>query len=271
MLAVLDADADDVSRTYAPLSFFASGINGVGIVSPSQGAYWLGLLSQGSEITVNIIDPSLADILYDELENYWTGGTTSEFTSWGPSWELVSKPQFTAPGENVLAPYPLAMGRRWNIFGGTSSSAPLTAAVFALVGQARGTLDPKELSSVISSTSKPLTWFDGEAHLQMGPVPQQGAGMVQAHDASVAKTVLSATQLSFNDTDNFIATRSFSIRNTGNTTLVYTLGSRDALTVNTFAPGSSSVSRFPPPVTEAAAVLSFSDRFVALARQGTID
>lgn len=239
----------------------------MGIVSPSQGAHWLGLLSQGSEITVDIVDPTVADILYDELENSWTGGMTSEYTSWGPSWELVSKPQFTAPGANVLAPYPLAMGRRWNIFDGTSASAPLTAAVFALVGQARGTFDPKELSSVISSTSKPLTWFDGETHSQMGPVPQQGAGMVQAHDASVTKTVLSVTQLSFNDTENFVATQSFSIRNTGNATLVYSLGSRDALTVNTFAPGSSSVSRFPPPVSEAAAVLSFSERFVALTRQ----
>lgn len=229
-------------------------------MSPSQGARWIDLLSQGLKIAVNIVNPDVADIFYDEMENYWTGGTTSVYTSWGPSWELVSKPQFTAPGANVLAPYPLAMGQRWNIFGGTSSSAPLTAAIFALVAQARGTLDPEELSSVISSTSNPLAWFNGSSHTQLGPVPQQGAGMIQAHDAATAKTVLSVTQLSFNDTDNFIATKSFSIRNTGETPLRYTLGSKDALTVNTFESGSSSVSRFPPPVTEAAADVSFSNR-----------
>ncbi|KAF6786177.1 subtilisin-like serine protease pr1c [Colletotrichum sojae] len=249
-----DSDYSSITRVYA----YEDGILGVGSVTPTQGAQWIRLLGSGAVVNVNIVDPEAAGVHYEAVHNDVSGGLTSLSTAWGPTWEAESKPQFTAPGGNILSTWPVVMGE-YSVLSGTSMSTPLAAAVFALVSQARGTTDPVELRNVISSTSRPRSWFNGTTvHDIFAPVPQQGAGAVQAYDAAHAKTVLSTSQISFNDTANMIATQRFSIRNTGEEELVYTLGHARAATVYTFAPGSRSASQFPNPTVDEWAELAFS-------------
>ncbi|CCF34658.1 peptidase [Colletotrichum higginsianum] len=237
---------------------YADGIAGVGAITASQGTRWINLLNEGRPVAVNIVASEAAGIRYEQVLNDVSGGLTSLTSSWGPTWEAVSKPQFTAPGGNILSTWPLTMGG-YSVLSGTSMSTPLVAAIFALVGQARGSLDPVELRSVISSTSTPIAWFDGTTvHDISASVAQQGSGVVQAHDAARAKTVLSISQISFNDTAHFVESHTFSIRNTADEDLTYTLGHTKAATAYTFAAGSRSASQFPNPVVDDWAELSFS-------------
>lgn len=215
-------------------------------------------MNQGSNINIYIVGPAAADIRYEAVTNDVSGDLASLTTAWGPTWEVVSKPQFTAPGGNILSTWPMVMGE-YSVLSGTSMSTPLIAAVFALVGQARGTTDPVELRNVISSTSRTRPWFDGTSvHDILAPVPQQGSGVVQAYDAAHAKTILSVSEISFNDTENFVAQHTFSIRNTGGDAVIYKLGHTKAATAYTFASGSRSASQFPNPTVDDWAKLSFS-------------
>lgn len=95
-------------------------------------------------------------------------------------------------------------------------------------------------------------------HDIFAPVQQQGTGAVQAYDAAHAKTVLSTSHISFNDTANMIATQGSGIRSTGGEEVVYTLGHARAATVYTFAVGSRSASQFPNSTVDEWAELAFS-------------
>ncbi|WAO89007.1 Hypothetical protein NCS54_00637900 [Fusarium falciforme] len=237
---------------------YSDGLEGVGVVTPGQAAEWISLLNQGSNITIDITDPKVAGHHYEPLDNQESGGLTSLSSSWGPTWEVESKPQFTAPGGNILSTYPMNMGE-YAVMSGTSMATPLAAAIFALVAQARGSRDPFELRSVISSTSKPKPWFDGKTvHDILAPVAQQGSGLIQAYDAARATTVLSVSQISFNDTDHFSGHKKFSIKNTGDKDVTYKLGHTKAATMYTFASGSHSAAAFPNPIVDDWAELSFS-------------
>ncbi|TKW56871.1 Minor extracellular protease vpr [Colletotrichum tanaceti] len=236
----------------------ADGLVAVGAVNAAQGTRWINLLNQGRSVAVSITASDAAGIRYEEVPNTVSGDLTSLSSPWGPTWEAVSKPQLTAPGGNILSTWPVSKGG-YAVLSGTSMSTPLVAAVFALVGQARGTLDPVELRSVISSTAHPRAWYDGAAvHDIAAPVAQQGTGVVRAYDAAHSKTVLSISQISFNDTDHFVRSHSFSIRNTADHDLTYTLGHTRAATAYTFAAGSRFASQFPNPVVDDWAELSFS-------------
>ncbi|OHE99276.1 peptidase [Colletotrichum orchidophilum] len=237
---------------------YEDGIAGVGTVTPAQGAHWITSLSRGQSVNIDLTASYMAGIRYESVMNEVAGDLMSLTSAWGPTWEVVSKPQFTAPGGNILSTWPLNMGG-YSILSGTSMSTPLVAAIFALVGQARGTLDPIELRNVISATSTSRSWFDGtNVYSIPAPVAQQGSGVVQAYSAAHAKTLLSTSQISFNDTDNFVDTHTFSIRNLGTEELVYKLDHVKAATVYTFAAGSRSASQFPNPTVEDWAELTFS-------------
>ncbi|KAK8042603.1 hypothetical protein PG994_013086 [Apiospora phragmitis] len=152
-----------------------------------------------------------------ELEDHVTGGYTGEFSSWGPTWELLPKPELTAPGGKILSTYPLPLGG-YRIMTGTSMACPLVAGVLALIGEARGSLkDIALINRLISATASPKVWFDGTKTYpgMLAPVSQQGAGIVQAYDAAFAQTVLSVASLSLNDTEHFAGAHTFSIENTG--------------------------------------------------------
>ncbi|KAH9218561.1 subtilase [Leptodontidium sp. 2 PMI_412] len=167
---------------------------------------------------------------FDDAEN------VSFFTSWGPTFDLEMKPQFGAPGRNILSTYPVALGS-YAILSGTSMATPLVASVVALISQVRGTRDPKELERVLSTTARPVNRTSTDGDSAPGPVVQQGAGMVQAYDAAYISTVFNVPNLSFNDTSHFESEKTFKITNRGRNTVNYTFSHKPAFSATTLVSG----------------------------------
>ncbi|KAI1502592.1 peptidase [Biscogniauxia marginata] len=235
-------------------------------ITAKQGAEFITALNEGSSITVTIQDNNSAGIYVEDFENSAQGGYTDRTSSWGPTWEIEVKPQLTTPGGNILSTYPLRLGA-YAVLSGTSMSTPLASAIFALIGEARGTLDPQTLRNLLASTAKPKAWFDGmTAHDILAPVAQQGAGLAQAYDAAFATTILGVSSISFNDSDHFVAERTFTVQNTGDEDVTYVLGHNKALTVNTLseASGILATTSFPPPTADAWAEITFASDSVTV-------
>lgn len=150
----------------------------------------------------------------------------------------------------------------WVSFADVQPACPLNAAIYALLAEAHGTKDPKRLRSIVSSTAKQLDWYDGTtAHSDiLAPVPQQGAGIIQAFDAARSTAELSVDSISFNDTDHFEGNKTFTIKNSGSNDLVYAVGHRKAVTMYTFLETINPLraASFPNPIIEEWAELHFS-------------
>ncbi|TID06749.1 Minor extracellular protease vpr [Colletotrichum higginsianum] len=236
---------------------YTEGIEGIGMVMPRQAKDWI---AHADNVTISMGPPETSALFAESIGNGLTAGYTSPFSSYGPTWELDIKPQFTAPGGGILSTWTWDQGQ-YMVNPGTSMSTPFVAAVYALVGQVRGTLDQETLRSVIAATAQPKAWNDGTTVSDdlLAPVAQQGAGLVQAWDAAHATTILSSTGISFNDTDHFVAEHAFTVKNTAAEDVTYTLGHARAVTVYTFTPGTPQlvVARAPPPTADAWAEIAF--------------
>ncbi|KAK8090464.1 hypothetical protein PG997_005425 [Apiospora hydei] len=211
------------------------GIIASGMVSKETAEELMRLLKAGSNITLTLPDPEkLVPI---------TGGYASTDTSWGPSFEGAIKPQFAAPGGSILSTYPGTLAKKgaclgYAVLSGTSMSAPLVAAAFALVHEVRGKLSPAEFENLFSATSNPQFLNDGKKTFDMlAPVAQQGAGMIQVYDAAYATTLLDPSSLAFGDADHHADVLSFAMSNTGREEVTYELGAVGAATAYTFSNG----------------------------------
>jgi hypothetical protein len=109
-----------------------------------------------------------------------------------------------------------------------------------------------------------LAWHDGKtAHPDiLAPVPQQGAGIVQAWHAARTNTELSIESLSLNDTDHFVGTHTFSVQNTGSTDTIFNLDHRKAVTMYTLEQGADTLraGNFPNTIVDVWASVQFSSR-----------
>ncbi|KAK4238043.1 hypothetical protein C8A03DRAFT_33943 [Achaetomium macrosporum] len=249
----------------ASVSANVEGVKGVAMVTPEQGASWISALEAGEKVVVNMPDPATAGRFLSYVNNTATGGFPSDYTSWGPTWEVEVKPQFSTPGGTILSTYPRALGS-YGVLSGTSMACPLAAAIYALLMNVRGTKDPKTLENVLSSTAHPnLFRLNGQSLPLLAPVPQQGGGLLQAWDAAHATTLLSVSSLSFNDTDHFNRVQNFSISNTGKTEVTYELSNIGAATAYTFSnDGSITPAEFPNELTADFASLSFAPNKVTI-------
>lgn len=245
------------------------GVLAVGMVEQTTGNAWAEALAAGSEVELHMGDPKTLPIKLSESTNNLTGGYLSTYTTWGPTYEADIKPQLAAPGGQILSTYPVALGS-YAVFSGTSMSCPLVAAIYALVANVRGTLDPEELQRVLSATSKPQLFNDGtKTYGYLAPVAQQGAGMIQAYDAAYAKTLLSTSSIAFNDTDYLVDTRNFTIVNTGKEEATYEIYNAGAATGHTFS-NSVIPDAFPGLlVDETYAALAFSESKVTIPAGGS--
>jgi hypothetical protein len=243
----------------ATVSAQVDGISGVAMVTAEQGATWIQALEGGSKVVVNMANPETAGKFLQYFNNTATAGFLSEYTSWGPTFEVEVKPQFSSPGGMILSTYPRALGS-YAVLSGTSMACPMAAAVYALLMNVRGTKDPKILENVLSSTAHPnLFRASGKSNGLLAPVPQQGGGLIQAWDAAHATTLLSVSSLSFNDTDNFSPVQNFSISNTGSQSVTYWLSNVGAATAFTFGADSPiTPAEFPGDLSADFASLSFS-------------
>ncbi|KAL0932334.1 Minor extracellular protease vpr 12 [Colletotrichum truncatum] len=241
----------------------------IGMVGPDVAAPWVSALAAGTEVVLNMDDPATAERILTFAPNNATGGSVSSFSSWGPNWDAHQKPQFGAVGGNVLATYPRALGS-YAVLSGTSMSCPQTAGIIALIAEVRKTLDPLTIENILSAHARPVKFNYGTGPSDLiAPVPQQGAGLVQAYDAAHASVILSVSSLSFNDTDNFIPELNFTIKNTGSEAVTYELNNIGAATAYSFAAaGDLELAPFPNQLTTEYATLAFSESKVSVPAGG---
>ncbi|KAF4554958.1 Subtilase-like protein 1 [Elsinoe fawcettii] len=258
-------NADGASAVTAAVE----GVVAIGMTTAAQGAEWISLLSSGSTVTLSIIDPEFATQFPESGPNTGTPGFLSTYTSWGPTYEVDVKQQFSAPGGLILSTYPLDLGG-YAVLSGTSMACPLAAAVYALVAEVRGTFDPATLENIISSTANPQLFNTGRnaTFPYLAPVSQQGGGLIQAFDAAYATTLLSVSSLSFNDTDNFADTQNFTIRNLGTEAVTFSLSHVPAGTFYTLEAGSIRPQVFPNTYDPAVATVEFSSKEISIPAGG---
>ena len=245
------------------------GIEAIATTTFDQGAEWIKLLNDGANVTVEMTNPEAAPVFLDTIPNNATAGLLSLFTSWGPTWEVDVKPQVATPGGMILSTWPLDLGA-YAAVSGTSMACPLLAGIYALIAQARETLDPATLNALVSGTASARVWAEDSSG-RLAPVPQQGAGLVQAHTAAHATTLLSVTSISFNDTDHFVESAKFSIRNLGNEEVSFEIGHVAALTMYTFKEGDLYPASYPNPIVDKYASLSFSEDKVSVPAGGSAE
>ncbi|KAG6051326.1 hypothetical protein E4U39_001313 [Claviceps sp. Clav50 group G5] len=103
-----------------------------------------------------------------------SGDAVSAFSSWGPTFEMRSKPQYGAIGGTVLSTFPRTKGS-YAVLSGTSMACPQAAGIIALIRQVRGAITPQEIEALLSSNSNPQLFNDGTKFYDyLAPVSQQG-------------------------------------------------------------------------------------------------
>lgn len=75
-----------------------SSILATAMVDADQGASWVAALATGQDITVSMPDPQTGPKFLTTPVNNVTGGYSSTYTSWGPTFEVEMKPQISSPG-----------------------------------------------------------------------------------------------------------------------------------------------------------------------------
>ncbi|KAL8388770.1 hypothetical protein RB595_008912 [Gaeumannomyces hyphopodioides] len=224
-----------VHTTDDSLGFYfppGAGMSGVAVTTASQGKKWATAFAAGHNITVTTRDVDKSPSMAVHMPAAVSGGYTSYWSTWGPSWQMGINPNLAAPGGEILSTFPQAVGT-YAVLSGTSMATPYAAGVAALLMQKRGVRDSETIRALLASTSKQLVSHDGQRPDPAGrlhSVLQSGPGMMQAWDASEVKGVLSTAGISFNDTAH-IRDMTFSLRNTGSAEATYELGHRPAGTV----------------------------------------
>ena len=123
--------------------------------------------------------------------------------SYGPSNDFYFKPAVAAPGGNILSTLPVPLGS-FGIMSGTSMATPFVAGSAALLLQVKGKEAAVALSArtLFETTAKilPSSQAPGDP---LQTVAQQGAGLIQVHDALRFTTIVTPGELILNDTAHF--------------------------------------------------------------------
>ncbi|KAG6305678.1 hypothetical protein E4U45_008487 [Claviceps purpurea] len=239
-------------------------ISAASMVDAETGETFIKALKGGKKLTFKMVGPNNAELRILTANNTMSGGAVSAFSSWGPTFEMRSKPQYGAIGGTVLSTFPRAKGS-YAILSGTSMACPQAAGIIALIRQVRGAITPQEIEDLLSSNSNPQLFNDGTKFYDyLAPVPQQGGGLVQAYDAAYSTALLSPSGLSFNDTAHFAKSLEFTLRNTDRKPATYKITHMPAITMYSLAKDSNHVQPFPNEAVHAAATLQFSETSITL-------
>lgn len=140
--------------------------------------------------------------------NPYNGNTISSFSSYGPTYDLLSIPDLCAPGDRILSTWPLDAGK-WAVLSGTSMATPHIAGSAALLLQAarermwhnaREVQDAKmvanesvalEIFERLRSTASPASNSTRGGRLET--LAKQGAGLVNVYAAVHSTMTVSRT------------------------------------------------------------------------------
>ncbi|KAM6478861.1 subtilisin-like protein [Trichoderma sp. SZMC 28011] len=185
--------------------FSSSGANGHNVLSVAA-------INVTGNPNISTSDPSAAPI-------------PALFTSWGPTNELLLKPDIGAPGFEILSTIP---GNDYISMSGTSMAAPYIAGIAALYISKHGGREmhgsgfAKMLSNRIVSSGVSIGWAVGDTDLKFRAPPfQVGTGLVNAIKVIDYDTQLEFEPFSLSDSIQFRSTWTANVTNSGNQTVIY--------------------------------------------------
>ncbi|CCE27532.1 probable subtilisin-like serine protease [Claviceps purpurea 20.1] len=204
-------------------------ISAASMVDAETGETFIKALKGGKKLTLQMVGPKNAELRILTANNTMSGGAVSAFSSWGPTFDMRSKPQYSAIGGTVLSTFPRAKGS-YAVPSGTSMACPQAAGIIALIRQVRGAITPQEIEYLLSSNSNPQLFNDGTKFYDyLAPIQQQGG------DLSLE----------------------FTLRNTDRKPATYKITHVPAITMYSLQP-------FPNEAVHAAATLQFSETSITL-------
>ncbi|RST20530.1 hypothetical protein EF908_27050 [Streptomyces sp. WAC04770] len=124
-------------------------------------------------------------------------GSTSDFSSVGPTADAALKPDVVAPGRDIIAArsgassLPHNGGDGYTAMSGTSMAAPHVAGTAALLAQQHPTWSAARLKQVIASSAAPAQDAKNPATVE------QGTGLINADRAGTQKIVSETTSVGF--------------------------------------------------------------------------
>ncbi|KAG6314652.1 hypothetical protein E4U44_001729 [Claviceps purpurea] len=204
-------------------------ISAASMVDAETGETFIKALKGGKKLTLKMVGPKNAELRILTANNTMSGGAVSAFSSWGPTFEMRSKPQYGAIGGTVLSTFPRAKGS-YAVPSGTSMACPQAAGIIVLIRQVRGAITPQEIEDLLSSNSNPQLFNDGTKFYDyLAPIQQQGGGL----------------------------SLEFTLRNTDRKPATYKITHVPAITMYSLQP-------FPNEAVHAAATLQFSETSITL-------
>ncbi|KAL0930014.1 serine endopeptidase [Colletotrichum truncatum] len=211
------------------------GISAAGSVTAQTGLELIQALATGTNVTMMMDSDFQFDPYVKVGANTLPPGQINGRGSWGPAGLGDIMPSILAPGQNIWSTFP----RSWGGYGtlsGTSMAAPYISGCLALMKQARPSLNSSEIMRLLTSTAHPLAFNDGtnKTYDFLAPVWQQGNGIVNATRAIDTNSLVSTSNLAFNDTEYFTGKASFQVHNQGNESVEYEVVHKPAVTVQTF-------------------------------------
>ncbi|EPQ55564.1 subtilisin-like protease [Gloeophyllum trabeum ATCC 11539] len=222
------------------------------LISETDGTFLVNQFAAKANITISFPQSGSAWNYPDDV----SGGLVSDFSSYGPSYDMYFKPAVAAPGGNILSTLPIALGS-YGVESGTSMATPFTAGSAALILQAKGKSVAKSIRNLFQTTASAVasSKTDGDP---LQTVSQQGAGLIQVDRAIGTTTVVSPGQLTLNDTAHFEGFKTFNIQNTGSKAVTYKISHVPAGTAASVQSGSIFAADGPVPLTADYAQVTFS-------------
>ncbi|KAG8877642.1 hypothetical protein FRB97_003234 [Tulasnella sp. 331] len=221
------------------------------LIGQTDGQYLVAQFAAGKNITLTFPSVQLADVANPE-----TGGMVSDFSAYGPTYDLNLKPSVAGVGGGEIIVAQPASAGSWAIDGGTSFSAPLVSGAAALILQsARKTpglsiLAGFSVLSVLEQTAVAV----GTTADDSGPINTltlQGAGLINAYAAVHTSSFITPSELMLNDTKYPSYIKTIMLFNTykGAASQTYSITHQPAGTLPSFmSTGTNSSEANPAPV-----------------------
>ncbi|KAK3826186.1 MAG: peptidase S8/S53 domain-containing protein [Linnemannia gamsii] len=190
------------------------------------------------------------------------GGAPSAFSSYGMDGELRSKPDYGAPGGNILSAYPLTLGS-YKVLSGTSMATPYAVGANALFMESKKS---KPLGADIRKVFKNTATFSrGSTASIVSSALKQGAGLINVLNAIQTTSSITPDHIDLLDTVNFKKSADITITNSGAAAETYTLSHIPADTLNFYYKASDPFPQGKPLTSKDQATVSFGSNQIQVA------